>query len=303
METILNPFNIGASLFSTNIYSYYFPQKFGILSLVFLVLLGVSLERFKGKKAINPNERKLSEASIVFICIGIGLVLLFFFYIFYNTSDLERDSIASEFRKNYVKKIESETNLELLKNKYGTGSTEVVKEKRKIEGYNNNIQELPITKDFKDSIVNTSEREIKIKYADKIYKDILSRDKIKLEGNSIKDEDNYNFEIEEKNNEIKNSFNKLYNLDKTKNSFEQLKYLDREKTKAINNNSIDKKLLEYENISSQLKNQKKAEIINSIDNEINKLDSQITSQKANKKDTSILEREKNRREYQKKLLD
>jgi len=313
MATILNPFNIGPSLFSTNIYSYYFPQKFAILSLIFIVLLGVSLERFKGEKAINPDERKLSETSIVFTCIGVGLILLFFFYVFYNASDLERDSIGSRYRENYIKKFESTSKIDSLSNKYGSDSTVVKKEERKKEGYNKNLGNVPITDNFRKEIIKTSDKEIQTKYADEIYKDILSRDKIyyeknkeeTLQGLDTRKIDYYKIEnfkerLENKNNVIEENLKNLQSIERSipeDKNYKELNEINEYKKDEIERDQqyIEKLFGKYTSGSS------KDTLDTSLKDEIRKLETIKSGLRNTSDDKKILDKEIKRRNRQKFL--
>jgi len=308
MATILNPFNIGPSLFSTNIYSYYFPQKFGILSLAFIILLGVSLERFKGEKAINPDERKLSETSIVFTCIGVGLILLFFFYVFYNSSDLERDSIGSRYRENYIKKFESDSKIDSLSNKYGSDSTVVKKEERKKEGYNKNLGNVPITDNFRKEIIKTSDKEIQTKYADEIYKEILSRDKIYYEKNKeetlqqldTRKKDYYKEKIENKNNVIEENLKNLQSIEMSipeDKNYKELNEINKYKKDEIEKDQqyIEKLFGKYTSGSS------KDTLDTSLKTEIRELERIKSGLRNTSDDKKILDKEIKRRNRQKFL--
>ena len=164
---ILNPFNIGPLLFSVNIYSYLFPIKFLLMSIGFVILLGICLEKFEGK---NPYGKKLSEGSIVFICIAIAVVLLFFYFIMRSSSDLERDAIGSEYKTNYYNKEQIVRKIEKLKNLKGDDHASVRKEKRKLEQYEKNINNIPIVGDHKKQMELDADREKLVSLENEISK-------------------------------------------------------------------------------------------------------------------------------------
>lgn len=282
---ILNPFNIGPLLFSVNIYSYLFPIKFLLMSIGFVILLGICLEKFEGK---NPYGKKLSEGSIVFICIAIAVVLLFFYFIMRNSSDLERDAIGSEYKTNYYNKEQSEWKIKKLKGLKGDDHASVRKEKRKLEQYEKNINNIPIVGDHKKQMELDADREKLVSLENEISKFNLELENEGLKFFELKnkDIDNLNEKFEGKIQSLKDSW---------EDNLAQINDLEQKDnvTGTKRHDGLAKlKDLRFKETLKEDPYFNKQDFKNKLQSRINKIDIEIAKSNINPVTKKILEKEK-----------
>lgn len=283
---ILNPFNIGPLLFSVNIYSYLFPIKFLLMSIGFVILLRICLEKFEGK---NPYGKKLSEGSIVFICIAVAVVLLFFYFIMRSSSDLERDAIGSEYKTNYYNKEQIVRKIEKLKNLKGDDHASVRKEKRKLEQYEKNINNIPIVGDHKKQMELDADREKLVSLENEI-----SKFNLELENEGL---DFFKLKSKIKENILNEKFEgKIESLkDSWEDNLEQIDKLEKKLniTGTKRHEGLEKlKDLRFKEILKEDPYFNKPVFKNKLQSRINEIKSQINNTNTNPVTKKILEKEK-----------